>query len=244
MISLASLQADLAAKLNAEPFFAPINVQLERNELYASEIALATVWQTPRGGRMGVGVIVAMPEINVEDPDSPGPELVCRQTLTVLEEPNINQNPATGTGIFAEDIGIYLIALLHQFALAQNITLYARGNVLTPNRKSAGVRGVDCRFEYRFTPAALNKTATVPISFADPNQDTFVVTMSCATPGAQIYYTTDGSFPGPAAGAAAIYQAAFRAQTGTQIRAAAYAPAVGAAATMVGSDVWTETVPG
>lgn len=236
-VSIALLQEDIAFKLNSEGYFANINVQLERKELYESVVELATVWQTIKGGASGVGVIVAMPEINVEDPDSPGPELVCLQTLTVLEEPNINQTTGTGTLTFAEDIGIYILQLLHQFSLAQNITLFARGRVMTPNRDYAGVRGVDCRLEYKFTPASLNVVATVPISFNDPNEGTYVVVLTCATAGAQIYYTTDGSFPGPANGAAQIYQAGFRADTGTQIRAAAYA------AGMAGSPAWTATVP-
>lgn len=231
-VSIAKLQQDIGAKLNAEAFFATINVQLERKELYSSELAMAAIWQTPTGGKQGVGVVVAMPDLNIEDAEAPGPELVCTQTLTVLEEPNVNQNPGTGTLIFAEDIGIYLIRLLHQFGLSQDITLYGRGRVMTPNRQHEGIRGVDVEFEYRFTPDELTKCATVPISFAEGQ-----CTLTCATAGASIYYTVDGSFPGPGAQTAVVYQGPFAAASGTQIRAAAYAPG------LAGSDVWSEVAP-
>lgn len=234
-ISIALLQEDIGFKLNSEAFFANINVQLERKELYSSEVAVATVWETVKGGASGVGVIVAMPKVNVQAPDGPI-EFVCRQMITVLEEPNINQTTGTGTQIFAEDIGVYIAQLLHEFGLAQNITLYADGETMVPNREYKDIRGVDVHLNYKFTPGELNACATVPISFA-PGSGAYQVTLSCATSGATILYTTDGSFPGAANGAAQTYNGQFNVPYGTQVRAAAYKTG------LVGSAVWTETAP-
>lgn len=232
-VSIAAFQNDLGFKLNSESFFANINVQLERKELYSSEVALATVWQTVKGGASGVGIVVAMAEINIEDAEAPGPELLCLQKFSVLEEPNINQTAGTGTQIFAEDIGVYLIRLLNGYALAQDITLWAQGRAMVPNRDYPGVRGVDVQLQYRFTPNFLAPCATVPISF-----DAGQCMLTCATEGATIYYTTDGTFPGAANAAAQIYTVPFNIASGKQVRAAAYQPG-----TLVGSSVWTEVAP-
>jgi hypothetical protein len=164
--------------------------------------------------------------------------LICTQKLSVLEEPNINQTTGTGTLIFAEDIGVYLLRLLHQFALAQDITLYAKGRCLTPNRDYKDIRGVDVELQYKFVPTGLNPCATVPISFTPLGGPLDQVTLSCATEGATIYYTTDGSFPGQANAASQVYSEPFDVTSGTQIRAAAYLPG-----TLVGSPVWEETAP-
>jgi hypothetical protein len=239
-ISIALLQEDIAFKLNAEGFFANINVQLERKELYSSEVAVATLWETVKGGASGVGVMVLMPDVNVQAPDGPL-EFVCLQKLTVLEEPNINQTAGTGTQIFAEDIGAYVLQLLHEFGLAQNITLFAEGTAMVPNREYKDVRGVDLKLHYKFTPAQLNRSATCPISFVpigeNPGFDTCTIT--CATEGATIYYTLDGTMPVESNGAALVYSEPFSIASGTQVRAASAYPSGG----YVGSSVWTETAP-
>jgi Chitobiase/beta-hexosaminidase C-terminal domain len=238
-ISIALIQEDIGFALNSDGYFSNINVQLERKELYSSEVAIATVWETIKGGAQGIGVIVAMPKVNVQAPNGPL-EFVCKQMLTVLEEPNLNQTAGTGTLIFAEDVGAYVLLWLHEYGLLQNLELYAEGEAMVPNREYAGIRGVDVHLKYRFTPAQLNRCATVPISFEvvhDYPNFYDVVTLTCATDGATIYYTTDGSFPGPANGAAQIYAGPFNVNSGTQVRAAADA----AGYTL--STAWAEIAP-
>jgi hypothetical protein len=50
------------------------------------------------------------------------------------------------------------------------------------------------------------------------------ITLTCATVGASIYYTTDESFPGPSNPAATLYTVALAPVDGQVLRAAAYAP--------------------
>jgi hypothetical protein len=235
-ISIAVLQEDLGFFINSDAEFANVNVQLERKELYSSEVAIAAIWETVKGGASGIGVVIAMPKINVVSANGPL-EFVCRQRLTVLEEPNLNQTPGTGTQTFAEDLGAYLLQLLHEYALAQDITLYAEGEAMVPNREYKDIRGVDLDFNYKFAPTQLTRCATVPISFSFGGDQQQLVTLSCATDGATIYFTGDGTFPGQANGAAQVYAAPFLATSGTQIRAAAIADGLKL------SPVWTETAP-
>jgi hypothetical protein len=58
-----------------------------------------------------------------------------------------------------------------------------------------------------------------------PQDPTEFLTMACATEGADIYYTTDGSFPGPGNDEATLYAGPIPdTEIGTEYRAAAYAP--------------------
>ena len=55
--------------------------------------------------------------------------------------------------------------------------------------------------------------ASLTVTFAAPASD----------PDAEIYYTTDGSFPGPGNSAAVLYSAPFAVASSTVVRWAAYA---------------------
>jgi hypothetical protein len=207
------LQTDAYYKLLAETALQNWNIVLLRDELFASEIAVSAVWQTPRNGKAGGGIIVGMPLLTVEDPDAPGPELTANLIFTVLEQPDMNT-----TGLFSEDVVFLILQILHEFATAQNCTLYAKGSVVTPNRDFEGIRGYNVRLEARLAGGGAIPAATPVITFA---ADT--ATITCATGGAAIYYTTDGSFPSSANAAAQVYAAPVAVASGATVRAAAYA---------------------
>jgi hypothetical protein len=62
------------------------------------------------------------------------------------------------------------------------------------------------------------------------------VSLSTTEEGTGIYYTTDGSFPGPGNTGAALYSAPFRVGSGTVVRWAGYA------AGRLGSDAGEATI--
>lgn len=228
-VSIAELQTDVGNKLQAEAFFANINVVLLREKLFESEIEAAAIWQTVTNGVSGIGVAVHMPTVRVMDGGSPSPELILDQTISVLEEPNINQGP-DGTGLFAEDVGVAVVQILHQFMLAQDVTLFADGTVMEPNREFPNIRGVDVRLQYRFTPPYNAKVSAPTFTWSGDQ-----LTLASATAGAAIYYTTNGKFPSPANGT--LYAAPVNVASGTFVRAAAYL------AGTLGSDVWSGAAP-
>lgn len=230
--AITQIQQDVFTKLKVESYFANINVVLLREKLFESEVQLAAVWQTVTNGKSGLGIIVGMPVVGVEDSDAPGPELLAKLPVIVLEEPNINSS-GDGVGIVSEDVAIQVLKKLHQFALAQNLTIYARGDCMTPNRDYEGIRGYNLQFELRYEEGVNPKVASPAWAVGGGS-----LTLTNGTAGAAIYYTTDGSFPWNG-GTGTLYAAPINISglaSGTVIRWAAWL------ANYDGSDVRSYTV--
>jgi hypothetical protein len=205
---------------------------LLREKLFESEVQLATVWTTQTNGKSGLGIVVGMPVVSVEDSDAPGPELLAKLPITVLEEPNINSS-ADGVGLVSEDVSIQVLKTLHQFALAQNLTIHAQGDCMSPNRDYEGIRGYNLQFELRYEEGVNAKCASPGWSEGGGE-----LTLTNGMAGAAIYYTTDGSFPWPG-GTGTLYSGPINITglaAGTVIRWAAWL------ANYNGSDAWSYTV--
>ncbi len=191
--AITQIQQDVFTKLQVERYFAKITVAVLREKLVEAEGQLTAVWQTVTHGKSGLGIIVGMPVVGVEDSDAPGPELLAKLPVVVLEEPNINSSP-DGVGIVSEDVAIQVLKTLHQFALAQNLTIYARGDCMTPNRDYEGIRGYNLQFELRYEEGLNAKCDSLAWTVGGGN---LTLTNGANTPAAAIWYTTDGSFPWP-----------------------------------------------
>lgn len=112
---------------------------------------------------------------------------------------------------------------LHQFAIEGKILLYQDEKAIEPlaglEKEFPGCLGYRVQLRGRMSEAAAGKCALPAITA--PGQR---VSFSTAEEGAEIYYTTDGSFPGPgnAGGTAAVYTEPFEVSAGTVVRWAGY----------------------
>ena len=88
---------------------------------------------------------------------------------------------------------------------------------------------IDCKFYTSFGLRTGNRVANVAIGGAAS-----AVTLSCATPGARITYTTDESYPQPGNPAATTYTAPFAVTAGTKVRAGATAAGMKPSDTAIG----------
>jgi len=210
---LIQIQCDCFAKLVAEPCFRDFNIVKLREKLFESEVALATVWQTPgQTGKSGLGIVVGMPVATIEDADAPGPELCAHLPFIVLEEPNINQ-AITGTRTNCETVASSILRTLHRFALAQNLTVWADSDAISPNRDYEGIRGYNLKFKVRYSEDENPKSSTPSVSLAGD-----IVTLSTPDNGAVIWYTTDRTFPTPDNTTATQYSQPFTVASGTLVR--------------------------
>lgn len=228
------LQQDITDKLKSESDLASINIVSLRRLHLSSEHEQALAWATPRteGGRVGACIIVGMPTIDVPDPNVPGPQMDVVIPISAIEEPVTNQDAAIGTEETAEELIIRVLQHLHLWASgARGIGAYGEGRSIVPNTDIEGLVRYDAFIKGRLPSAGLGRVATPDIT-----EDAGTVTITCATIGAAIYYTTDGSFPGSGNSAATLYSAPVAADTGTVILSAAYK------AGMTGSDVAKDTI--
>ena len=222
---LEQFQLDCAARLSSESYFEDVSVFVIRPRSSAEALLLQTKLdqalsgQALTGGKCGVTCTVQMPSAEVPEPNLPGPVFDAALVVRVIENPVINMGP-TGTGKSAEDAALAVIGALHQFAL-ENLAVTASKNALEPQAGEllSGKVVYDCHFTRRFGLPQQAKVA--PVSITESGAlPAVVVTLECATAGAAIYYTLDGSYPTPAAGT--LYGEPFTVTTACKLRATAF----------------------
>jgi Chitobiase/beta-hexosaminidase C-terminal domain len=218
MNSFVKLQYFLEQMLLSADALASVNIVAYRKLRLQSELDYSTVWQTPRNGRSGCGVLIEMPSFRVDKPNVPGPIGDVVQTCAVLEDPDMNLAPATGTLLSAEEVAQTILDLAHQWGIDGVSSLYADYQAIEDAKEFQGLLAYRVNFRTMMTRQQTQRCAQPTIS-----ETALTVTLTCTTPNAAIYYTQDGTFPGPSNPGAALYAAPFL-QTGQELYWCAFAP--------------------
>lgn len=238
-------QLDFAARLGSSAFLENVGLHVLRPRSADEAVELLDRVNAQLGGlatdgcKQGITILLPLPELRTIDKDVPGP--VCELVIKawVLENPMLNAGP-NGSGMTAEECAVLILQLGHLFRLNAYTLLYA-------DREAMKELEID---ENDFPHAGLgyvvSLTATLPLNVIEKVSEPAVnvsggqVTVTCATSGAQIWLTLDGSFPHARETFAMPYAAAFTAPpSGTMIRAAAYLPG----SDLEGSDIAEVIVP-
>jgi hypothetical protein len=234
-----SVQPDVFYKLASEPYFAPITILKIREKRLDSEvlnslkgigITAASVNPNIRPGtKAGATIEVLFPTLQQPLEDTPGPICTLEQKFVVKTQETINLG-ATGTGLSLEQIAVNLAQTFQLFFLGANAGLqgfYAAGNFYeyAVFDHDAPFIGVVVKLNATFGLMPLQRVTGPSVSGVDSGvNDTLTLTDNNPGGGSALYYTTDGSFPGPGNPAAQIYSAPFTVPIGTTIRTAAYYP--------------------
>jgi hypothetical protein len=195
---LETLQADLHARLAADPFFSDVDVVLARPRAKVGFVeiqtrvdsALAGLRKT--NGKSGAALAVLMPDAAITDPDAPGPRMEITFTVRVQELPIINMGTG-GTGKSAEELAMRVMQLGHQFNAGQGATLYGKDINPLPATEGTTTLGLDVTFSLKSGAAAYAKAAAPLITSTAPTT-TGVITFTVPE-DAICYYTVDGSYP-------------------------------------------------
>jgi hypothetical protein len=231
-----SVQPDVFFKLASEPYFYPVtllNIREKRldtevlNSLKGIGITSASANKNIRPGtKAGATIEVLFPTLLQPLEDTPGPVCTLQQKFLVKTQETINQG-ANGTGLSVEQIAVNLAQLFQLFFLGNSIQgFYASGDFyeyVILDRDQPFIC-VAVTLKATFSLAALARQ--VSPAYADVNiAGTDTVTLTDRQPGggSAIFYTADGSFPGPGNPAAIPYSGPFTVPSGTIVRAAAYA---------------------
>lgn len=231
MIDFVKLQQDWFYKLLSEPVVKNINIVLLREEVIEGRLNFKLLTKTTRNGRLGCGAVVEMPTITVPNPNAPSPDAILELSVLVAELPTLNQNAATGTNQQCEQVAGLIKDIGHRHFSRDVGEFYIAPQAIEPAEFEAGHIAYRVRFNFRHSAVATPRVATV--AMAETNG---LVTLTCDTAEAAIYYTVNDTFPGRGNPAAIRYEAPFQVETGTVIRTAAYKEA------MVGSDVDRATI--
>jgi hypothetical protein len=216
---LEQLQEDAKGRILAESFFSTVAVIEQRDGITENDIQRRLGALNSRGGKTGLCILILMPVVQVPTPNAPGPLMAITQSFVVLEKPEINRGTA-GTGIAAFDAATSLLALFHLASFGYGATLTAAENAIVPNDSFDGLVGLQVNLSSHGGIKPQPRVAWPTIS-ATANSAPATVTIASDTVGANIYYTTDGTYPSGANAAATLYSAPFAQSTSASIRAAA-----------------------
>ena len=222
------LQDDLTMLALSHAPLRQVNVTQERKFLMDAALQIDALWQTPRNGGAGAGIIIEdIRTVVAANSDGQLYDLLCG--FVIFGERNISMGPA-GCGMHPEQIeslvaGLFNLKLIEPYGL-----LRASGNVGEPAGdwidSDAGIyaRRVSLRILNGWKQPANCDPVFITITAG-------TVQITCNSPAAelQIWFTTDGSCPsndGEVNPNAHLYAAPFTAASGTVIRAVAFAPGV------------------
>lgn len=216
---LEALQADALAVLRNTPALADANILSEDDGDTEAKILRALgALSGGSTGKRGLVLVILLPEVTASEPNLPGPPLMARLEIQVIEHAVVNRATG-GTGMRSSQAAAIALGALHHYA-SGNRLLVAADAPLSPLRAKTGyfshVIALNCRLSgVRQAPKPANVAA------AWMPDDT--LRLSCMTPGAEIYYTTDGGYPSPGNPTATRYTGDIAGLTvGTVIRAAAW----------------------
>jgi hypothetical protein len=217
---------DLRDRAAADPFYADIPLFVMRPRVAEESFAIiqtrvdeAINCLRLKAGKGGAAVTFLMPQGDTDKPNVSGPQMRFTYTARVQEHPILNFGPK-GTRKSAEEIALHTLQLFHLCMLNGANCLAADPATLTPSAEFAPKLTYDVRF---FAQGNLRPPAKVALPLISPRSGAAPqeVTLTCATDGAALWYTLDGSYPSSANPEAEEYDEPFTVSTAATLRVAA-----------------------
>lgn len=216
---LVRVQDDCHARLLQHAELADVAIIQERRATTEQELAKLLSTLKGRSGKIGVAILVQRPMFYPEaDNSSLRGQLV--QAFTVIEHPTLNRG-SQGTQKTAEALAIEVLRLFHFAACSvpqQTFSALPSGAII-PDDTLDGLNAWEVRLALQVSPGRGLRCGT-PLIDPDSGDGSAEVTLTCATSGAAIFYTTDGSYPSSQNEAARKYLVPF-APGAVTLRAAA-----------------------
>lgn len=211
---LETLQADILAVLSNSPGLAMANILADNDGDIENRVMKALKTLTAVSGKMGLAIVVLLPEVTAAERNLPGPPLEIQCEIQVVEHVLINRG-ATGTRKRSSQAALAVLNALHHHLLGAHV-LYAAKDPVKPLPVKTGyvshAVAVHARADGLSGPGK-------PLG-VDATEAGADITLACGTSGAAIRYTVDGSYPTPAK---TLYTVPISGlASGTRLRAAAW----------------------
>ena len=214
------LQDDVKQRIEADSYFADINVFAEVSEQSEELLKNPVAVLQDKAGKQGVCVIVEEPEGTDEHPNVQAGPLTFVLSCLVLEHTPTNRDTANGgTGKAALAVARRLHRVLKHYTpegLANNL-IPLRPSIL-PLEVAKGI----VRYMVRFTAQEADDAPNLKVASPQITYAGGMATITCATPTATIWYTTDETHPRSGNPNALQYAAPFAVDALDFIRAVGY----------------------
>jgi hypothetical protein len=188
---LQAIQIDAANRLLSDPYFANISVLTENLQDITFQIEKAIQ-------ELGIVAIILTPTADIRNfADAPGPYLQSIDVLVEVAENVLLNRGQGGSGKTAQAMAERVLAILHGYRPAMiTESIYASSPTITVVPSGDGLLIYHIRFR---TNGGINysvPTVSTPVVSTDGAN----VTITCDTSGAAIFYTINGTAPGPRTG--------------------------------------------
>jgi hypothetical protein len=128
---LETLQEDTIAVLKSTPTLAHANIIAEQNGDLESEVErLLGFTKSGSGGKRGLVLVVMQPEVTSAEANLPGPPMIVKQEIQVIEHPRINRT-AAGTNLRSSHAALLALNALHLHGMGGHAT-YAEEKPIEP----------------------------------------------------------------------------------------------------------------
>jgi hypothetical protein len=128
---LETLQEDTIAVLKSTPTLAHANIIAEQNGDLESEVErLLGFTKSGTGGKRGLVLVVMQPEVTSAEANLPGPPMIIKQEIQVIEHPRINRT-AAGTNLRSSHAALLALNALHLHGMGGHAT-YAEDKPIEP----------------------------------------------------------------------------------------------------------------
>ncbi len=189
MIDLVQLQKDVYALLLSAPALSTVNIVMERKFMVDASVELDAIWSTVRNERSGNGLLVEIPKARVNSPNIQDMPQDITLGIVAFQNGDAAMTPDTGAGHFAENLAQLALSILHLQAIIGVGQLQGVGHDPAKDYEFINAERATLRISGVSTPATPRCAALQYTNAANE------ITLTCATPGAEIFYTVDGSTP-------------------------------------------------
>lgn len=213
-------QDDITARLTGDEVFADtVKVFSQRKGITENDVMTALGAVNSINGLAGLVAIVLMPAIIPDAPDAPGPRYVVRYPIQVIDWPTMRR-VSGGSMISAETIAQRIRQVIHGTQFGRGQALYFDGIESAPMRDQSQVSYI-IYFRRLGNDPQLARPGNVVFTPASGVAPLSIV-LSCNTPDVDIWYTIDGSYPGPKNETAILYTGPFTLDAAATVRASAW----------------------
>jgi hypothetical protein len=238
------LQDDVYNRLLEDPFLAEVSVHNERKGEILDGIVKSLGTFNARGGKIGAAIVVLAPSASAEYSEMIDSPMSIGTSVRVLEAPIFNSGE-NGTGLSALVIARRIYRIFHLYTPHGLSTPFIPGSpTIFPVDDPVAPLAYEVRFQATEAGYDLAPKVNTPTIQPWSNDGTPVpvaeVGVECATEGASVYYTTDGSHPGPGNVNSTLATAPFSVTQPLKVRAAAFK--TGSLPSDVQMSVFTEPV--
>lgn len=214
---------ELAARLEADPYFVDIPVVVAEEGNVFEEIKRRQAVMTEKCGKRGVAVVIPQVIGDDEYPEVALGPLLLRPAFEVVELVTLNRDP-NGTGKSARQVARRIRDVIKPLALPGLLTDMVPEKPCIEPVAAVPEMGTNV-VAYRVNFRAFEAEATTPSVAAMPllSEAAGQLVLATATADAAIWYTLDDSYPAPNYGESQLYSGPLTLAAGTWIlRCGAY----------------------